>query len=161
MEVRINSHLFTWSESTGLAQRLFKPVKRMSIRTAAHGRPISVTLWHSDGTGLLIQSTMRDVAERREVGVLDFAIAGVAEDDEKNLDIPASFISGVKASKLVINESGKTAESGIVLEASDGQEIVVVAGAYPYSLAVSSLSSMPHGFEPEYPLETYTRVEIA
>jgi hypothetical protein len=31
-----------------------------------------VTLWRSDGTGLRLYSQMHDVAERREVGVLNF-----------------------------------------------------------------------------------------
>jgi len=157
----MNTLSFTWLEPTALAMQLSKPIKRMSIRSAVPGKAISATLWHPDGTGLRIQSTMHDVAERREIGVLDFAIVAAAGNDEKSFDIPASFSGGAKASKLVINESGTNAESGVVLKASDGQEIVVVAGAFPYSLAISGVSSMPLGFEPEYSLESYARIDIA
>lgn len=154
---------FTWSGSAphDLAQRLSRPIDRASVNIDEHGKPYAVTLWHSDGTGLRIRSRMCDIAERCEVGVLDFSIVTSAVKDEKTVSFPAAFYSGTKASKLVVSESGVNAESGLILESSDGQEIVIVAGVFPYSLAISCLSSTPHGFEPEYPLETYTRVEIA
>ena len=78
-----------------------------------------------------------------------------------DIDVPDSFKRNVKTSKLVITDDGTTAESGIVLQASDGQEIIIVAGVYPYSLAISSVSFMPHGFEPKYPLDAYARTAIS
>jgi hypothetical protein len=161
MEVHMNTLAFTWSGSSTLAQQLSQPVIGMSIGTMAHETLISVVLWHSDGKGLQIRSIMHDIAEWVEVGVLDFTLVTTRERDETNIDVPASFGSNVKAYKLVITEAGTTAESGIVLQASDGQEIVIVAGVYPYSLAISSVSFMPHGFEPEYPLDAYARIGIS
>src|ERR1700719_3537506 len=70
-----------------------------------------------------------------------------------NIDIPASFNGRNRVTKLVIAESGTTAESGFILTASDGTEIVIVSGVYPYSLAMKGVGSVPHGFEPEYDLE--------
>jgi hypothetical protein len=35
-----------------------------------------------------------------------------------------------------------------------------VAGVYPYSLAISGVSSLPFSFEPEYDLEQYEKVAV-
>ena len=59
--------------------------------------------------------------------------------------------------KLLILESGIEVESGFELSAKTGEEIVVVAGVYPYSLALKGVSPLPHFFEPDYPLEQYLR----
>ena len=157
----MNTLAFTWSESSALAQQLSQPVKAMSFSTMTHGAPISVVLWHSDGKGVAIQSIMHDIAERFEIGVLDFSVVATRDGNDMNIDVPDSFRKNVKASKLDITDDGTTAESGVVLQASDGHEITIVAGVFPYSLAVSILSFMPHGFEPEYPLDAYARVAIS
>ena len=62
--------------------------------------------------------------------------------------------------KLIIHESGTSAESGLILKASNGDELVIVAGAYPYSLAVLGVPPIPYIFEPEYEIGHYTRVPI-
>jgi hypothetical protein len=51
----------------------------------------------------------------------------------------------------------KRLESGVVLSARDGGELVIVAGAFPYSLAILGIGEAPHHFEPEYPLNSYQR----
>lgn len=51
-------------------------------------------------------------------------------------------------------------ESGLILKASSDDELVIVAGAYPYSLAVLGVPPIPHIFEPEYEISPYTRVPI-
>ncbi len=103
---------------------------------------------------------MHDVAVKREVGVLNFEHASALRPGETVLDV-ASFHGRIVVSKLFIHESGTTAESGVVLKASSGAEIVIVAGAYPYSLAVLGVASLPHLFEPEYAIDLYTRVPFA
>jgi hypothetical protein len=72
-----------------------------------------------------------------------------------------AFQGEIVVSKLIIHESGTSAESGVVLKAGNGEEIMVVAAAAPYFLAVLGVVSMPHIFEPEYQLDRYTRVPIA
>ena len=157
----MNTLAFTWSGSSPLAQQLSQPVKAMSFSTMTHGAPISIVLWHSDGKGIEIQSVMNDIAERFEIGVLDFSVVATMDGNDMNIDVPESFRRNVKASKLVITDDGTAAESGVVLQAGDGQEIIIVAGVYPYSLAISSLSSMPHGLKPEYPVDAYARIAIS
>jgi hypothetical protein len=75
------------------------------------------------------------------------------------VDVAASFECEIEVSKLVIQESGTSGESGVILKGG-GNEIVIVAGAYPYSIAVSGVLSVPHIFEPEYPIDRYTRAPV-
>jgi hypothetical protein len=104
---------------------------------------------------------MHDVAERSEVGVLNFELVLACSATETMLEISPSFSEGPVASKLVIHEANTTAESGLAIMASDGNEIIVVASAGPCHLAVAGVfSSIPHLFEPEYPLDQYVRVPI-
>jgi hypothetical protein len=74
--------------------------------------------------------------------------------------LPSAFQDEIAISKLIIHESGTSAESGVILKASNGDEIVIVAGAYPCSLAVYGILSLPNIFKPEYPIDRYTRVPI-
>jgi hypothetical protein len=101
---------------------------------------------------------MHDVAERREVGVLNFERVSAPQPDETIAAVTLAFLGEIAVSKLVIHESGTTAESGVILRAH-GEEIVIVAGVYPYSLAVLGVVSMPHIFHPEYKIDRYTRVQ--
>lgn len=102
---------------------------------------------------------MHDVAVKVEVGVLNFEPVSIPRPHEAIVDV-VSFQDEIVVSKLVIHESGTSAESGVMLRARNGDEIVIVARAYPYSLAVLGVVSMPHIFEPEYPIDLYTRVPL-
>jgi hypothetical protein len=153
---------FAWSGPGSLAAELAKPLTGISIETfhPAWG-PSTVKLWRSDGTGLKLFSRMHNVAERLELGVLNFELLLECSSTETVLQISPSFSAGAVASKLVIHEADTTAESGLAITASDGNEIIVVASAGPCYLAVGGvLSSIPHLFEPEYPLDQYVRVPV-
>lgn len=152
---------FTWSESGPLATQLTLPFTRASIRALAHGRPISLTLWRSDGSGIRIQSRMHDLGERIEVGVLDFSLVQSLDMGEQVFELPASFSGPIKPAKLVIMEAGVDVESGVVLESIDGQQLIVTAGANPYTLAVKGIVAVPNTFEPEYPLNEYSTFPFA
>jgi|SRR5271170_2974027 len=158
----MNSLSFTWAEPTPLASELSKPIKRISVGPGITiDGPRFVTLWRPDETGLRLYTEMHDVAERREVGVLNFERVSAPRPNETIADVPAAFQGRIAVSKLVIHESGKSAESGVIFQASNGEEIAIVAGVYPYSLAVSGVLSMPHIFKPEYPIDRYERVPMA
>jgi hypothetical protein len=62
--------------------------------------------------------------------------------------------------KLVIEESGTIAESGVILRAA-GAKMIVVAGVPPFTLAVGGIWSLPRIFDPEYPIDQYTHVPFA
>ncbi len=127
----MNNLLFVWDYATPLSAELSKPIKRVSIEFAIPKiGPNSVALWRSDGTGLRLRTEMHDVAVKRELGVLNFEHVSGLRPGETLVEI-ASFQDRIVVSKLLIHESGTTAESGVVLKASSGCEIVIVAGAYP------------------------------
>lgn len=151
---------FNWSEPTALSAELIKPIAQISVQLDPHGRPMSTTLWRSDGTGFRIQAEMHDVAERREVGILKFSYASFPREDEKIVDVRSRFGSELVVSKLIIDESGTRAESGIAIKSTAGHEILIVVAAMPYSLAVSGVLKGPHVFEPEYPVDSYEKVPI-
>jgi hypothetical protein len=152
---------FHWSEPTALSAELIKPIAQISIQLDTHGRPMNATLWRTDGTGLRIVPKMHDVAERKEVGVLEFSYVSFPSEHEKIVDIRSKFGPEVVVSKLIIHESGISAESGIVINSRAAHEIVIVVAAMPYSLAVSGVLKGPHIFEPEYPVDRYENVPIS
>ncbi|MDN7602439.1 hypothetical protein [Burkholderia gladioli] len=135
---------------------------RLSLAFAVHGKPISVTLWRSDGTGLQVQCRMHDVFDRVEYGVLEFERALGNGDGETFIDLPDDLrlAPGSTVAKLILTDDGVMCESGFAVIGSQGSELIVVAGAYPYTLAVS-VAGLPEPFEPEFPLDKYDRVEIA
>jgi hypothetical protein len=107
---------------------------------------------------------MHDVAERFEVGVLEFSKTPISTYDETKVVLPESFRGHLKLKKMIIVDGGIIAEAGVLLEGSDMAEIVVVAGADPYTLAVrlppfGAAPSLP-AFQPEYPIALYKRVAM-
>jgi hypothetical protein len=156
----MNSLSFTWNEVTSLAVELTKAVEKISLEYAPHGMPMYVTLWRADGTGMRIHSEMHDLEERIEVGVLTFDFVFAPSGHETFVDVASTFGHGVRTAKLVIHQSGENIESGLVFGATNGDEIVIVAGAFPSSLAVNGLLPMPYRFEPEYPIDRYMRVPV-
>jgi hypothetical protein len=153
----MNIFPFEWSESTSLAAELARPLKQISVESEPHGWPMFVTLWRSDGTGLGVRSEMHDVAERREVGVLCFSHVLARVSNATLIDLEPTFDSELTALKLLIEESGTSAESGVILRGHDSDEMIIVAGVKPYCLAISGVRSPPSKFEPEYPLDRYAR----
>ena len=160
----MNRFLFAWQEKDSLAAQLAKGIESISINVAFGEKPIAVTLWRGDGSGLRIRSKMHDIAERCEVGVLEFSKIGTGAHNEMKISLPESFRNHLNLTKMTIIERGTVAESGILLESHSKEEIVIVAGAYPHTLAIriSSLTVEPTlpAFEPEYPMESYQRVDM-
>lgn len=157
----MNSLSFRWAGPTSLAAELSKPIKQVSVGAGiTKSGPGFATLWRPDETGLRLYSQMHDVAERREVGVLNFELVSAPRPDETIADVASAFQGEIVVSKLIIHESGTSAESGVVLKAGNGEEIIVVAGAAPYFLAVRGVLSLPDIFHPEYSIDRYTRVPL-
>jgi hypothetical protein len=157
----MSSLLFVWAGPTPLAAELSKPIKQISVEfVIPNSGPRFVTLWRPDETGLRLFTEMHDVAERMEVGVLHFEQVCAPRPNEIIADLPSAFQGENAVSKLIIHESGTSAESGVVIKARSGDEIVTVAGVYPHSLAVRGAMSISHIFEPEYELDDYMRVPI-
>ena len=142
-----------------LGSELAKPITRLSMEST-NGRLVHITLWRPDKTGLLVHSEMHDVAERREVGILQFGRVYEIEPQESVIEVPAAFSEHLSVKKLVIRESGVDCESGVVFLAHSGEEIIILAGVAIYSLAVHGVTWPGYTFQPEYSLEQYSRIEL-
>jgi hypothetical protein len=121
---------------------------------------MAVRLLHEGDSGIQIKSRMHDVAERVELGILEFSL----RNDTFGTDLECEPPGGFRAStveKLVLSEEGVNAESGIALKDAFGRELIIVAGAQPYGLAVRVPWNAPRiKVSPEYPLERYKRIAM-
>ena len=139
---------------------LTQGIRRVSIQADPNGLPFAVTLWHNSTAGTRIESAMHDLAERIEVGILSATRVDAPAEKDVFIEVPSEFSGHLKLTKLMIDVQSRRLESGIVLTSQSGRELVVVAGAYPYSLAIHGLGDAHHRFEPEYPLDNYLRLAI-
>jgi hypothetical protein len=139
---------------------MLRGIVSASIRTAAHGRPIAITLWQQPSVGTRIESVMYGLTDRIEVGLLSATRVSAPFDDESFVTVPSEFHEDFVQTKLFIEVEAHRLESGVVLSARGGSELLILAGAYPYSLAIAGLGDVPHRFEPEYPLVSYERRRI-
>lgn len=139
---------------------LVQGISRVSIKADANGLPFAITLWHGLTGGTRIESEMHDLAERVEVGVLSATRVSSPAETEESLEVPIEFSGHLRLEKMFIDVQLHRLESGIALISQNGSELVVVAGAYPYSIAIRGLGDAPHRFEPEYPLGTYLRFPV-
>jgi hypothetical protein len=156
----MNGHYSLWLGRNGVVgSELAKPISSLSIEST-NGRLVYVTLWRPDGTGLLVHSEMHDVAERREVGILQFGRVHQIKPQESVLEAPAAFRQHLSVKKLVIRESEVDCESGVVFQAHSGEEMIILAGVAIHSLAVHGVTYSGYTFQPEYSLEQYSRIEL-
>ena len=152
---------YKWELPDPLAVEVIKPIRMVSIESFGPlDMPHLLTLWRPDGSGLRVHAEMRQISERMEIGVLSFERFNSPSGSEVMLPIASGFDQQVDAFKLVVHESGVTAESGILLRAQNGSEITIVAGAFPLTIAVDGVVQRPHIFEPEYPMKEYERLPI-
>jgi hypothetical protein len=103
---------------------------------------------------------MYDIAERLEVGVLDFRKVDTPAADElikEMVDLDPAYQRPFRLSKLVIEESGIQAESGIEMVAANGATILIVAGGMPCTLEIQGVKVAATFRGPEYPLDMYQR----
>jgi hypothetical protein len=136
-------------------------VKLSRIRT-----PTKLVLWRSDGTGLAIWSEMHELAEMDEVGVLRFMpttrVEEILEDgDRETIETFAAnaFAGQHSLSKLVVEDSGYTLETGFVVTPEIGGDLFIVADAFPCHIAVIGLQDLISSSKAEYNLSRYKRVD--
>lgn len=121
------------------------------------GQVTDVVFWLLSGRAVKVVNRMHDVADRFEVGVLDFVIDGAGGGDEVFRELPSDFRDMLVVERLVFEDSNVYAESGISIHSRAGNGITVVAAATPCTLSVDVPGG---GFgvpESEYPLAAYVR----
>lgn len=165
MEKALDYIPFRWAAETPLAAELSRTIESVSIEAGfgSLGRPESITLWRPDGTGFEIRSEMHDVADRMEVGVLSFNLVPASSKEEKLIKLPANFGSTLRPFKMLIKESGKRAESGLILRDTADKELLIVASEAPCYLYIRGTLPMqpaPESHRPEYPISEYKIVAV-
>jgi hypothetical protein len=158
--IDVENLTYGWEGLGPLAVEVTKPIRYVSIEFEPHGKPMYITLWRPDGSGLRVHSEAHEIAERMEIGVLRFSHLESSTGSEVMLPIDPEFNQQVDAFKLVAHESGVKAESGILLRAKSGSEITIAAAAFPFMIAVNGVVQRPHIFEPEYPMGDFERLPI-
>jgi|SRR6185312_15981081 hypothetical protein len=148
---------FTWEGKGDFHNALYSPIQRASL-TMLVGRPSVLFLWHTDGSCLRIANKMHDLGDRVEVGSLSFGDKGPSDKAEFEVDV---CVNPLHVEKLILVERNVCIESGVAIALTPARELIVVSGAYPYTLAVDGLFGGPHAFEPEYQLSRYRREEIS
>jgi hypothetical protein len=134
----------------------------MMIQRAQHGQPATALLAGTAIPGLLITPAMQDVAPLKEVGVPKISEVELPATTEFTVRLPADFQKGpLEVLKLTINESGVTAESGFTLRTKSGKELVIVAGAFPYTLAIFLDNEWLFDSQPEYDMSKYKRIALS
>jgi len=158
--IDVETLTYAWEGPGPLAVEVAKPIRQVSIEFEPHGKPMYITLWRPDGSGLRVHSEAHEISERMEIGVLRFTHFNSPAGSEEMLTIDPEFNQQVDAFKLVVHESGVKAESGILLRAKSGSEITIAAAAFPFMIAVNGVVQRPNIFEPEYPMEDFECLPI-
>lgn len=134
----------------------------ISIVNMLHVNPAEVILWDSFGEGICVRSDMHDIAEREEIGVLEFSWVENPDCDNcrKSIKLPIGPVDKVWVKKLVLEIRGTKIECGIVLGVSNKDNLVILPADYPYALAIRG-DYLDFRFVPEYPIERYRRLPLS
>lgn len=128
-------------------------LKRITSDFSPYGC-VTATLWLTSGEGFRLSSRMHDLADGIQVGVLRIEPVVHPQPDEASVDLPWTFRNGGSTAKLVIEQSGFRAESGLLLH-SEGHDIMIVSAAFPYHLCVTGVETPPQEVTPEYSFSRY------
>lgn len=145
---------------SGESEAVLKEISSGLVGVAVNkmgGQATDVVFRLLSGREVRVVNRMHDVAERFEIGVLDFVIDGAGCDDEFFRELPSDFREMLGVERLVWEDSNVYAESGIVIHSCRGNRIVVVAAATPCTLSVDVLGEGFGISESEYPLDAYVR----
>jgi hypothetical protein len=134
-------------------------LKRMSSDFSSYGC-LTATLWLTSGEGFRLVPSMHDLTDGIEVGILKVEFVVQPLPDEVSADLPWSFRNGGSISKLLIEQSGVRAESGVLLRSGEGDEIVILPAAFPHRLYVGGVDTAPQHVTPEYRLSRYLQETV-
>jgi hypothetical protein len=134
-------------------------LKRISSDFSCYGCS-TITVWLTSGEGFRLSSRMRDLIDGIEVGILNIELVLHPIPDEPSVDLPWSFRNGGSISKLIIEQRGIRAESGLLLHSGDGDEIIIVPATSPHRLYLEGVDTPAKQAMPEYSLKRYLHEAI-
>lgn len=129
-------------------------LKRISSDFSYYGCS-TITVWLTSGEGFRLSSRLQNLADGIEVGILHLELVLHPTPDETSVDLPWSFRNGSSISKLIIEQRGIRAESGLLLRSGDGDEITIVPATSPYRLYLGGVDTPAKQAMPEYSLKRY------
>lgn len=106
-----------------------------------------------------VTSEMNDYEKRGEAGRLCFKVLRVEKLDTCNLEYVMNIYDVESVKKLTFYHKDFLSESGIVFSCAQGNNIIIVAAAYPYYLAVLGIDENKYKSVPEFDMESY-RVDL-
>lgn len=119
-----------------LSHMLYEGIKGFAIESAQHGRPTSLWLFCSDQRVVKIQSLVTTVGPWDEVGTLRIKCL-VPSDVTPNVVSLAPAWSDIRSvRRLILDENDFSAESGLSLVNRIGEELLVLPGAFPYTVEI-------------------------
>jgi hypothetical protein len=155
----MNSYPFSVDMPFSLEKACDKGFTNVSLVKAKHGRPIYIFLWSEAGAGIKIQCVMHDLEPRLEVGSLVFTRVETNDKKFETKDLPSCFRSHLVLDKLLYTDEKAVVESGVVMTARSGEELLIVSGAFPYTVEIC-IAGFDQDFDPEYAIADYKREAI-
>jgi hypothetical protein len=119
------------------------------------------TLWCflCDDSVLRIDSVMTDVSGWLEVGTLAFELVTDGDGVPVMIPLPKAWGHISSLNKLVLEEPEFSSESGLIIKAESGDDLIVVCGAEVYTVQILAPFFLGT-FQPEYEIERYKALPL-
>lgn len=117
-------------------------------------RILCITLVQKNNSVVEIRNKMVDLAERIEVGRLEFTNNGCPKSEEVEILVAEECFENSRIYLLVTKWNGNELVSGLKIVTRDDEEHYIVAGAAPYTLVFIS-NQYEEIHKPEYDLTEY------
>jgi len=153
-------HLYYKLEGVdSLRALLEKGLTGFATQTAEHGRFTSIWLFLHKNIVLEIHSSMTDIESWQEVGTLLFRRLDINDNHPPQISLDSVWANIKSLDKLIIKEDAYSAESGMVIRNNNDEELIIVCGAYPYTLEMLA-PFCDFDFQPEYDFNLYSKKNI-
>ena len=146
---------FDVASAPALAAALSSGLRAYATNVPKVGPPATLWLRLCDGRTLRVGVDMHNLSGWEEIGTLTFEVVS-AHDSPEMVSLPASWTEVREIQKLVYDSDECEAECGFILYTSGGDQLAVLPGADPYTLAIQApFHLLP--FTPENDLNAYHR----
>ena len=150
---------FEGIETELLKITLLRPIISISIIRGVASKISRIVIWNDKCVGVSVRSKMHDVSERFEIGSLCFDYLSRESFDGSGCEnYKLNNFSHPKNIDIMKYKTGEVcSESGLSIKNLNGDEILIVSGAYPYTIDFYCLELNFVVFEPEFGIEYYER----
>lgn len=142
-----------------LANLIRKGLKGYASNTEQLGGMTTLWCFLCDDAVLKIHSVMTDIGGWDEVGTLVFRLATKDDNLPEMIPLPPTWGCVASVEKLELDEDDFSAESGLVIQTCDGEELIVVCGTNVYTIQMTA-PFFSCKFQPEYEINRYKRMSL-